>query len=163
MFKLPVSTSTINTFHMIVRALFYLPNNVFILPTHASVMRSKVSSVESKVSSVESKVSSVESKKNWMEILSSKKSLILEVAPKVNAKWKLIGRNLGISENVLDDIQSQVASKPDSAFLLMLEKWKNLKTSDLVIKTFITALESPEVGEQAVAKYMRDEMEGKYS
>ena len=138
---------------MIVRALFYLPNYVFILlPTHASAM--------------ESKVSSVESTKNWMEIIRLKKSLIQEAAPKVNAKWKLIGRHLGISENVLNDIQSQVARMPDSnmrAFELMVEKWKNLKTSAVVIETFMKALESPEVGKQAVAKSMRDEIEGKYS
>ena len=111
-------------------------------------------------------MSSVESKKKWMTTIGSKKSLIQEVAPKVNAKWKRIGRHLGISENVLHGIQSQVAGKPDSnmrAFELMLKKWKNLKTSDFSIKTFITALESPKVGELEVAKYMHDEIEGKYS
>eukprot|EP00731_Ephydatia_muelleri_P024062 Em0016g333a len=104
--------------------------------------------------------------KNWMTTIGSKKSLIQEVAPKVNAKWKRIGRHLGISKNVLNDIQSQVARMPDSnmrAFELMVEKWKNLKTSNVVIETFITALGSPEVGEVEVAKYMRDKIEGKYT
>ena len=86
------------------------------------------------------------------------KHLANEVAAKVSAKWRLIGVQLEIPGNVLDDIQSQVAGKPDSnmhAFEKMLDKWRTLHTSPYTWLTIIEALESPAVGEREVAAELR--------
>ena len=91
------------------------------------------------------------------------KNLANEVAAKVTAKWRIIGVQLEIPANVLDDIQSQVAGRPDSnmhAFELMLEKWRILRTSPYEWLTIIRALESPAVGEQAVADELKNKFKG---
>ena len=50
------------------------------------------------------------------------------VAAKIPAKWRFVGIQLGVPV-ALDDIQLQVAGRPDSnisAFELVLGKWKSL-------------------------------------
>ena len=81
-----------------------------------------------------------------------------EVAAKVPAKWRFLGIQLDVPVEVLDDIQLQVAGRPDSnihAFELMLGKWKSLLPQKYTWSTIIGALEAPSVGSMDVAAELR--------
>ena len=83
------------------------------------------------------------------------------VAARTPAKWRLIGIQLAVPPHVLDDIQDQVANKPNSnirAFELMLNKWKSLHPHQYSWATIISALEAQSVAEMKLA----DELRKKY-
>ena len=55
--------------------------------------------------------------------------LMNDVAAVVPAKWRLVGIQLKVPQRDLDDIQSQMAARPNSnlhAFEVMLAKWSTL-------------------------------------
>ena len=81
-----------------------------------------------------------------------------EVVAKVPAKWRLVGIQLCVPVEALDDIQSQVAGRPDSnihAFELMLGKWRSLLPHKYTWSTIISALEAPFVAAMDVAADLR--------
>ena len=81
-----------------------------------------------------------------------------DVAAVVPAKWRLVGIQLKVPQRDLDDIQSQMAGRPNSnlhAFEVMLAKWSTLDPHQYTWSTIIGALETPSVGEVALAAELR--------
>ena len=81
-----------------------------------------------------------------------------DVAAVVPAKWRFVGIQLKVPQRDLDDIQSQMAGKPNSnlhAFEVMLAKWSTLDPHQYTWSTIIGALETPSVGEVALAAELR--------
>ena len=86
------------------------------------------------------------------------KVLMSAVAAKIPAKWRFVGIQLGVPAEALDDIQLQVAGRPDSniaAFELVLRKWKSLHPHEYTWSTIISALEAPSVDAMDVAAELR--------
>ena len=86
------------------------------------------------------------------------KDLMNAVAAKIPAKWKFVGIQLGVPKEALDDIQLQVAGRPDSnigAFELVLGKWKSLHPHEYTWSTIINALEASSVAEFHLAAELR--------
>ena len=86
------------------------------------------------------------------------KVLMSAVAAKIPAKWRQVGIQLNVPVEALDDIQRQVAGRPDSnidAFELVLGKWKSLHSHEYTWSTIINALEAPPVGAMDVAAELR--------
>ena len=86
------------------------------------------------------------------------KDLMNAVAAKIPAKWRFVGIQLGVPVEALDDIQLQVAGKPNcniGAFELLLGKWKSLHPHKYTWSTIINALEAPSVGAIDVAAELR--------
>ena len=84
--------------------------------------------------------------------------LMSEVAAKIPAKWRHVGIQLCVPVEALDDIQLQVAGRPDSnihAFELMFGKWKSLHPYQYTWSTIIDALEAPSVGAMSVAAELK--------
>ena len=84
--------------------------------------------------------------------------LMSAVAAKIPYKWRLVGIQLGIPVEALDDIQLQVAWRPNSsidAFELVLGKWKSLHPHKYTWSTIINALEAPSVDAKVVAAELR--------
>ena len=80
------------------------------------------------------------------------------VAAKIPAKWRFVGIQLGVPVEALDDIQGQVAGRPNSnigAFELVLGKWKSLHPHEYTWSTIINALEAPSVAEIRMAAELR--------
>ena len=86
------------------------------------------------------------------------KALMSAVAAKIPAKWRLVGIQLDVPVEALDDIQLQVAGRPDSniaAFELVLGKWQSLHPHKYTWSTIINALEAPSVDAKVVAAELR--------
>ena len=86
------------------------------------------------------------------------KDLMSAVAAKIPAKWRKVGIQLDIPVEALDDIQLQVAGRPDrniDAFELVLGKWKSLHLHEYTWSTIIKALEAPSVDAMDVAAELR--------
>ena len=84
--------------------------------------------------------------------------LMNDVAAVVPAKWRFVGIQLKVPQRDLDDIQSQMAGRPNSnlhAFEVMLAKWSTLDPYQYTWSTIIGALETPSVGEVALAAELR--------
>ena len=80
------------------------------------------------------------------------------VAAKIPAKWRKVGIQLDIPVEALDDIQLQVAGRPErniDAFELVLGKWKSLHLHKYTWSTIIKALEAPSVDAMDVAAELR--------
>ena len=81
-----------------------------------------------------------------------------DVAAVVPAKWRFVGIQLKVPQRDLDDIQSQMAGRPNSnlhAFEVMLAKWSTLNPHQCTWSTIIGALGTPSVGEVALAADLR--------
>ena len=82
-----------------------------------------------------------------------------DVAAVVPAKWRFVGIQLKVPQRDLDDIQSQMAGRPNSnlhAFEVMLAKWSTIIPPGLYTwSTIIGALETPSVGEVALAAELK--------
>ena len=81
-----------------------------------------------------------------------------DVAAVVPAKWRLVGIQLKVPQRDLDDIQSRMAGSPYSnlhAFEGALNKWSTLNPHQYTWSTIIGALETPSVGEVALAAKLR--------
>ena len=86
------------------------------------------------------------------------KALMSAVAAKVPAKWRLVGIQLDVPVEALDDIQLQVGWMPESniaAFALVLGKWKSLHPHKYTWSTIINALEDPSVDAKVVAAELK--------
>ena len=80
--------------------------------------------------------------------------LMNKVGSVIPAKWRVVGMQLGLSANNLDDIHSLNAGKSPASqdsFQLMLSTWKQQGSSPYTWKTIIDALRTPSVGEVALA------------
>ena len=71
-----------------------------------------------------------------------------ELALKVAAKWQKLGLHLGISQDVLDDIEANEKEKP----YRMLLHWRNTTTSTELYRDLNNALCHQRVGLNNVAK-----------
>ena len=86
-----------------------------------------------------------------------------DVAAAIPAKWRLVGVQLKLPSEVLDDIWDQNAGKTDMcklSFEQVFRKWKRLGTSPYTWETMVNVLGSPAVGEvdlagQLSSKYVR--------
>ena len=86
------------------------------------------------------------------------KALMSAVAAKIPAKWRLVGIQLDVPVEALDDIQLQMAGRPDSniaAFELVLGKWQSRHPHKYTWSTIINALEDPSVDAKVVAAELR--------
>ena len=89
------------------------------------------------------------------------KDLMNEVAAKVPAKWRLLGIQLHVPVEFLDDIQLRVAGRPDSnihAFELVFNRWKALHPHQYFWSTVISALETPSVDELVLAASLKTKL-----
>ena len=83
--------------------------------------------------------------------------LMNDVAAEVPFKWRFIGIQLKVPQRDLDNIQSEVAGRPNMnfhAFEMMLNKWMTLDPQ-YTWSTIIGALEKPSVGEVTLAAEFR--------
>ena len=71
-----------------------------------------------------------------------------ELAGKIGRKWNNLGLQLGISQDVLDDIQTNESDKPYE----MLRRWKNTKTLATPYRDLYKALCHRRVGLDNLAK-----------
>ena len=71
-----------------------------------------------------------------------------ELAEKIAAKWQKLGLRLGISQDVLDDIEANEKEKP----YRMLLHWRNTTTSTELHRDLSNALCHQRVGLNNVAK-----------
>ena len=71
-----------------------------------------------------------------------------ELAEKIAAKWQKLGLHLGISQDVLDDIEANKQEKP----YRMLLHWRNTTTSTALYRDLYHALCHHRVGLNNVAK-----------
>ena len=71
-----------------------------------------------------------------------------ELAEKIAAKWQKLGLRLGISQDVLDDIEANQKEKP----YRMLLHWRNTTTSTELYRDLSNALCHQRVGLNNVAK-----------
>ena len=71
-----------------------------------------------------------------------------ELALKIAAKWQKLGLHLGISQDVLDDIEANEKEKP----YRMLLRWRNTTASTTFYRDLYYALCHPRVGLNNVAK-----------
>ena len=77
-----------------------------------------------------------------------------DVAAKIPAKWRDVGIQLKLSSATLDDIQSQIAGRPNSnirAFEQVFAEWQRQGPRPYTWRTIIDALMTPAVGEVALA------------
>ena len=71
-----------------------------------------------------------------------------ELAGKIAAKWQKLGLRLGISQDVLDEIEAKEKEKP----YRMLLRWRNTTTSSSFYCDLYNALSHDRVGLNNVAK-----------
>ena len=84
--------------------------------------------------------------------------LMNDVAAKVPANWRVVGIQLQVPVEVLDDIQLQVAGRPNSnihAFELVFNRWKALHPQQYLWSTVISALETTSVEELDLAASLK--------
>ena len=80
-----------------------------------------------------------------------------EVAAAIPAKWRQVGVQLNLTNEVLDEIQHQNAAKADMcklSFDQVFTKWEKLGTSLHTWKTIVNVLRSPAVGEAILAEQL---------
>ena len=97
---------------------------------------------------------------HWLPLSSAPtmEDLMNDVAAAVPSKWTFVGIQLKVPQKDLDDVQLQVAGRPNSsieAFRLMLGKWSTLDPNMYTWSTIIGALETPSVGEIRLASRLR--------
>ena len=82
------------------------------------------------------------------------RDLMNQIAAIIPAKWRFVGIQLGLTENILDDIAVS-APFPLECFRKMLLEWKKRKPRPYTWMTIIEALETPSVGEVALAECIK--------
>ena len=83
--------------------------------------------------------------------------LMNDVAAAIPAKWRLVGVQLELPSEVLDEIQDMNATMPNMClhcFEQIFAKWERLGTSLYTWKTLVNALCSPAVGEVHLAEQL---------
>ena len=84
--------------------------------------------------------------------------LMNDVVSKIRAQWRVVGIQLGVPSCTLDTIQSQNAGKPqacEDSFETVLSTWKQNQYKPYTWTTIIDALETPSVGQAALAEELR--------
>lgn len=72
----------------------------------------------------------------------------------VKAKWRQIGKGLGMTMADLDGFQAETSKKPNAAqqrMRLVFQKWLDAKTSDCTWEHLCNVLMSPTVAENRLA------------
>ena len=84
--------------------------------------------------------------------------LMNDVVSKIPAQWRAVGIQLGVPSCTLDSIQHQNAGKPQAcyeSFETVLSTWKQNQYKPYTWTTIIDALETPSVGQVALAEVLR--------
>jgi hypothetical protein len=77
------------------------------------------------------------------------------VAAMLPTKWRLVGIQLGLSSNSLDEIETSHPNDCKHCFSAVFREWNRQKTSPYCWDTLVNVLQAPSVGENRVAEDVR--------
>ena len=77
------------------------------------------------------------------------------VAVEMPAKWRIMGLQLGISSSILDGFEQQHRGEPMRCFERVFQSWEQKSPGTLTWSTLFAVLEKKLVGENVLAKSLR--------
>lgn len=84
------------------------------------------------------------------------KDLMNTIAAVIPIKWRFVGIQLGLDGGILDEIAQ--LQQPQHCFEKVLREWKKKKPRPYTWRTIIEAIETPSVGEMALAECIREQL-----
>ena len=88
--------------------------------------------------------------------------LMNKIAAKIPSKWKDIGLQLGVNQEVLDGIATISLGDLNNCYSNVFTRWKNQnsQTHRYTWSTLVQALKKPAVGEDRLADEIKNELTG---